>query len=63
MRNNPVIQTKIEVYSLPEFKLIQSADLQDIDLNTFPQSSGYKYLDVSEDERFLLYGHEGKLVL
>lgn len=58
-----MIQSKIEVYSLPEFKLIQSSDLQDIDLNTFPQCTGYKYLDVSEDERYVLYGHEGKLVL
>ena len=51
------IQTWIEVYSLPEFKLLEVSELQE-DLR-----SGYKYLDLSDDERFFLYGHEGKIIL
>ena len=54
--NNKQLLTRAEVYSLPEFKLVEASDLQVLD-------GGYKYLDISDDERFLLYGNEGKLIL
>ena len=48
---------QLEVYSLPEFKLLDA-----VNLGVQPFVS-LKYIDVSEDEKFILYGNEGKLTL
>ena len=55
---------QLEVYSLPEFKLLDAVNLTMTDsFGGVQPFVSLKYIDVSEDEKFILYGNEGKLTL
>lgn len=62
--NSSQTTTQLEVYSLPEFKFLEAANLTiTLQYGGVEPFSSLKYIDVSEDEKFILYGNEGKLTL